>query len=179
MPRGGARPGSGPKPNPHSLRTAIRTEKGTMPPVLSIDGVTETLPRARAGRAPAWPLSTATPTETKVWREHWKLPQAIIWERNEQHMMVAMYVRTFVQAMEHDAKPSLRSLVLRQQQNLLLDVMALRRAGFQISRRETTSGQPASTSSPTEHGSTHDFRDRLRPPSSRGRLQAVPKESDE
>lgn len=129
MPRDGARIGAGRPPEEGSLREAVRIESGLI----------RTLPRARGGQAPAWPLSKATTREQQVWRSLWKKPQAIVWEEQGSERQVAMYVRTSAET--PGATAALRSLLLRQENDLLLTHAALLRAGFRIST--STSAAPA------------------------------------
>ncbi|NWO17426.1 MAG: hypothetical protein HLX46_11495 [Corynebacterium sp.] len=44
----------------------------------------------RAGAAPRWPLSGRA---QKGWAELWRLPQAVIWERQQSDFAVARYLR--------------------------------------------------------------------------------------
>lgn len=133
MPRGGARAGSGPAPDAGSLREAVRIESGLI----------RTLPRERKGGAPAWPLSKATPRELVVWRRLWKRPQAIVWEEQGSFDEVAMYVRSFVEAEERGIPAARRTLLLQQQNALLITHTALLAAGYRIS----TSAAPAAVAS--------------------------------
>jgi hypothetical protein len=113
----------GPAPDPLSLRELRREREGTV----------RTLPQVRKGDIPKWPLSKATVREMTVWREVWALPQAVIWEESKSFRQVGMYVRTSVEAEERGATPAMRSLLLRQETNLLLVESALLRAGYRIS----------------------------------------------
>ncbi|MGX9346628.1 hypothetical protein [Microbacterium sp. KNMS] len=78
-------------------------------------------------------MSKASAREREVWRSLWKKPQAIVWEEQGSERQVAMYVRTSVEAEEPGATAALRSLLLRQENDLLLTHAALLRAGFRIS----------------------------------------------
>lgn len=155
MPRGGARTGAGRPPDPGSLAEAIRIESGAI----------RTLPRSRTGETPTWPLTRATNRERAVWKTMWTKPQAIVWEEQQSHRQVAMYVRTSVEAEEHGATASLRNLLLRQENDLLLSHNALLRAGFRISTNPTAA--------PTISASTPAAAKR-QVPSARGRLRALP-----
>lgn len=79
---------------------------------------------------------------------------------------VGMYVRTSVEAEERGATSSLRSVILRQETNLLLVESALLRAGYRISTNQQSTS-PAVRSSAAEAK-------RAQIPSSRGRLRALP-----
>lgn len=155
MPRGGARTGAGRPPDPGSLAEAIRLESGAL----------RTLPKARTGSTPTWPLSKQTMREKTVWQQIWRKPQAIVWEEQSSHRQVAMYVRTSVEAEAPGATASLRNLLLRQENDLLLTHAALLRAGFRISVNPTAS--------PTVSAKTPAAAKR-QVPSARGRLRALP-----
>lgn len=155
MPKGGTRVGAGRPPDPTSLAEALRIESGAI----------RTLPKSRPGAAPAWPLSKASPRETAVWRQMWKLPQAIVWEEQSSHRQVAMHVRTSVEAEQNGATASLRSLLLRQENALLLSHAALLSAGFRISVNPV----PQATVAATKPAAA-----KRQVPSARGRLRALP-----
>lgn len=155
MPRGGSRIGAGRPPEEGSLREAVRIEAGLI----------RTLPRERRGAAPKWPLSSPTPREREVWRELWRKPVAIVWEEQGSERQVGMYVRTSVEAEDRGATAALRSLLLRQENDLLLTHAALLRAGFRIS--STAAAAPAATA-----GATTEAKRKVLP-TARGRLRAV------
>lgn len=161
MPRGGARTGAGRPPDPGSLAEALRIEAGAI----------RTLPKARTGAAPAWPLSKASARERTVWGQMWKRPQAIIWEEQSSHRQVAMYVRTSVEAEEPGATAALRGLLLRQENDLMLSHAALLRAGFRISTNPAPAASTVASSKPTAA--------KRQVPSSRGRLRALPNVGDD
>ncbi len=153
MPRGGSRPGAGRPPDTGSLAEAIRLESGAI----------RTLPRERRGQAPAWPLSKATARELVVWRRLWKKPQAVVWEEQGSADEVAFYVRTYVEAEERDVAATRRTLLLQQQNSLMLTQASLLRAGYRISTSTPTSSPGSAPAAPK----------RAAAPSSRGRLRAV------
>lgn len=84
MPSGGARVTSGPPPDPRSLRSQRQGFS---------DGWRELPAEGRKGRLPTWPLEEQTAREKKLWREIWKLPQAIMWEELSQQWSVGLVVR--------------------------------------------------------------------------------------
>lgn len=157
MARGGARIGAGRPPSQSSLAEAIRLEGGAI----------RTLPRTRRGNAPAWPLGTnrATTAERAMWNALWKKPQAIVWDENQMHFQVAMYVRSFIEASELGASSARRTLLLQQENVLLLNPAALLRAGYRISI--------AGASQPAAATGTSGAVPLRKIPSSRGRLRAV------
>lgn len=154
MPRGGVRAGAGRPPEEGSLREAVRVEAGLI----------RTLPRARSGGAPAWPLSKASARERSVWTALWKKPVAIVWEEQGAERQVAMYVRTSVEAEAPGATAALRGLLLRQENDLLLSYASFLRAGLRV----TTQGSGSVVSSPA----VSIPKQRVMP-SARGRLRLV------
>jgi hypothetical protein len=118
MPRGGARTRSGPPPDPNALRRDRADDQAEW----------VELPAAgRTGRVPAWPLHTrASARERRLWEKLWKLPQALEWERLQQHDVLAMYVRTQVEAEEPGATASLRNAALRLADNLGVTTAGMR-----------------------------------------------------
>lgn len=109
MPSGGARVTSGPPPDPGSLRSQRRT---------IADGWRELPADGRKGRLPTWPLEEQSPREKKLWREMWKLPQAIAWEEMRQHWAVGLLVRMRVRA-ESDGSSAALLMELRQHEDSL------------------------------------------------------------
>lgn len=118
MTSGGARPRSGPAPDPNALR---RDRKS--------DGEWLTLDAAgRIGEPPSWPLPDITDREAEVWRTYWAKPQAILWEHNHQEHEVAIHVRRLVEVEAHDAPTGLGTLVRQQMDALLLTIPAMHAA---------------------------------------------------
>ncbi|MFT4281187.1 hypothetical protein [Microbacterium sp.] len=154
MARGGARAGSGRTPDTSSLAEAVRIESGAI----------RTLPKERVGDLPPWPLSEASERELVVWAEMWRLPQAVIWEEQSSFRQVAMHVRTSVDAETPGAKSAIRGLLLRQENELLLNHRVLLSAGFRISTNQAQAPTVASKKPAAAKRSV---------PSARGRLRAV------
>lgn len=122
MASGGARARSGPAPDPNALRRDRKDDAGWT-----------TLPaEGRSAPAPVFPLPDAMTREVEIWNELWSRPQAILWERNSQHLEVALHVRTFVEAEQPDAKAALRTLVRQQLGELLLTIPAMASARVRI-----------------------------------------------
>ncbi|MCM0622705.1 hypothetical protein [Nocardioides bruguierae] len=95
MPKGGARPRSGPAPDPNSGRsekrgyspTALPSEgrKGVAPPfpLPRIDRFVTVATEGGKSRQPDKAGTTAfRKRELQVWREVWKTPQAVAWQRD-------------------------------------------------------------------------------------------------
>lgn len=77
-----------------------------MPPVPSLN-VRSRKPRGgplrlpaggRRGRIPVWPLASVSPAELKLWRELWRTPQAVAWQRLGFTRVVARYARVLLVA---------------------------------------------------------------------------------
>lgn len=130
--RGGARARSGPPPDPNALRRDSES-----------DGDWVLLPaEGRKGRAPTWPLSTPTTREDALWRQEWKRPQAIEWERQHQQLEVALYVRAVAEAEKAEASVAARNLVKQLMEALGISQPGLLRNRWKIVR---ASEAPAST----------------------------------
>lgn len=106
MPKGGARMGSGPPPNPQSRRqTGSQAGSWTDLPV-----------EGRGGPVPVWPLGgyvdakdearsdTVAAQERTHWVAAWSTPQAVVWERLGWLHDVALYCRWLALAEQGDMK---------------------------------------------------------------------------
>lgn len=87
-----------PKANP------VRRNARVGPVVLPAEG--------RTGEIPAWPLLMVSPTEMDLWRELWRTPQAVMWERFGWTRVVARYTRYVIaaEALDKDAMSEARQL---------------------------------------------------------------------
>lgn len=141
MPTGGARARSGPAPDPDALR---RERDGHEWIVLPAEG--------RLGQSPAWPLSKAGKREAELWRGEWKRPQAIVWERNDQQIEVALYVRSLVAAEKRDAPVVARTLVRQQQEALGISLPGLARNRWRIEEE----AKPSPAAAPKRGKSARD-----------------------
>lgn len=134
MTSGGARPRSGPVPDPNALSRDRKDDK-----------TWTTLPKTFAGATPAWPLTESTPREDELWSIFWVKPQATLWERNGQVFEVAMHVRTFAEAEEPGAATTLRTLLRQQADALLLTIPAMLSARIRIAPDEVTDKRTANS----------------------------------
>src|SRR5262245_34667272 len=115
MASGGARAKSGPPPDPNALRRDRDQSEWTK------------LPRAgRDGPPPDWPLDNLLDREWDLWVAQWRRPQAIMWEQNEQHLEVALFVRAVVVSVRVDASAADVNAVQRKMTDLGLTVPGLR-----------------------------------------------------
>lgn len=134
MTSGGARPRSGPAPDPNALRRGRKD-----------DGQWITLPaEGRTAPAPDWPLTGPTPREAEMWAHFWRKPVALIWERDQQFEHVAMFVRMFVEAEQEKARAEDRKTVKQMFADLYLTSDSMLKARLRIAsdevadKRETT-----------------------------------------
>ena len=119
----GASSRSGPAPDPDALRNDRSNHVG--------DWVE--LPKSgRHGPVPDWPLSEPTSRESSLWEAQWGRPQALMWERNEQEVEVALFVRALVDAERQGAPVAARNLVKQLLESLGLSVPGLRQARWKI-----------------------------------------------
>lgn len=95
----------------------------------------------RSGKAPAWPLSGRAPAG---WAELWRLPQAVMWERDNSVVQVATYLLTRTAAHEAlevgEPNAALLSELRQIEDRLGLSPMALKRLQWEIS--ETSASKP-------------------------------------
>jgi hypothetical protein len=126
LPSGGARPRSGPAPDPNALSRDRKSDVGFT--VLPASG--------RVGDPPEWPLIEPSPREAHLWSAFWRKPQAILWELNGQAFEVAMHVRCFAEAEVPNASTAVRTLVRQQADALLLTIPAMHSARVKMSADE-------------------------------------------
>lgn len=87
----------------------------------------------RRGSIPRWPLPGRTPAG---WVDLWRLPQAVVWERDRSHVQVATYLA--VRTAAHDAldagvpNAALLSELRQIEDRLGLSSMALKRLQWEI-----------------------------------------------
>jgi len=106
MTSGGARPRSGPPPDPDALRR-------------DRDASTwQRFPGTREAPAPAWPLTHATKRELTLWAREWARGEANAWEAYDMAVEVAMFVRNLREVEKPGASATSRNLLLRQMDSL-------------------------------------------------------------
>ena len=143
---GGARMGAGRTPDPNALRRDRKDDAGWT-----------TLPaEGREGAIPSWPLVDPLPRELDLWKQFWKKPQAIIWERNDQAFTVAMHIRTMAEAEITGANTNLRTLLRQQANELLLTIPALLSARIKIAEVVEEVEQAPATVTPMKRLSARD-----------------------
>ena len=147
MASGGARARSGPAPDPNALRRDRKDDAGWT--VLPAEG--------RKAKAPSFPLIDPSQRELQIWVRLWKLPQALLWEKNQQELAVAFHVRTMCEAERADAQTNLRTLVRQQAGELLLTIPAMYAARVRIAEDEVATKR-AETDAPVRVSA----RDRLK-----------------
>lgn len=136
----------GPAPDPTALRRDRPSDQATW----------TDLPIRREGSPPPWPEYIGEPRSdsmrARLWAELWSMPQAVMWERQRRHIEVAQHVDTLCaiesgppEGVKTDPTPTLRGLVLRQQNALGLSSDALLRLRWRISEAEPApAAKPAS-----------------------------------
>jgi len=115
MTSGGARPRSGPAPQPDSLRRDRDSKDWTK------------LPRECTIPAPDWPLEIPEPTVTELamWERLWRMPQAHVWHADHTVDLVGLYVRAFQKAVKPDAAAANTVIAKQMGDHLLLSTPAL------------------------------------------------------
>lgn len=88
----------------------------------------------RGGNPPAWPLSMASKREREVWRQLWKLPQAIAWEMRGSTFQVALHVRMLVRAEDVESPIGASNLVRLQQHELGLTPPGMATLKWKVAR---------------------------------------------
>lgn len=137
--KGGARWRSGPPPDP----TALRRDSGRGGEWIDLP------PEGRTAPAPPWPLPDQTDREAELWVELWSMPQAVEWERHRLTLTVALYVRRYAEAEDHDAKVTLSTLVRQLGDGLGLTPSGMRALRWRITLPAppvARAGQPADPS---------------------------------
>lgn len=133
MPSGGhAR--SGPPADPNALRRSRTSDQA---------GWTSILWKPRTGRAPKWPLAGQLEREAVLWREIWKDPRAVIWERHGLVLKVALYVRKLARAEQPRS-----SVELLKGLNSDMDDLGLSEGGMARNRWRRVDIEPVSGQSP-------------------------------
>lgn len=172
MPRGGARPGSGPAPSLGALARVRDGKEWVRLPQAGLaedeappwpehlpeheplpapralrDGATELQREAHAERVEAYDRSVtrameANERERAYWHRLWtEQPQAHVWRADGTEDIVALFVRTTLEAALPSGTTSARTLVKQLASDLLLNTAALHSARYVIDR--TMQGEPA------------------------------------
>ena len=95
-------------------------------------------------------LEQATDTEVSVWRELWKLPQAVIWKETGANRELAQYVRWKVRAEQGDLKAATEARLLSDR--LGLNPLALLRLRAEVEHVDDveTKGRQRRTTAPAK-----------------------------
>lgn len=113
----------GPAPKPKDQRRRRNAD-----PVSAVQLPAE----GRQGKPPPWPLPGESKDETAVWREVWKTPQAVAWERLGWNRVVARYVRRLVEAEQTKSGAAVNAEVRQLEDRLGLSPMAMLRLRWEI-----------------------------------------------
>lgn len=108
--------------------------------------------------------------EEAMWIRLWKMPQALVWEADRSHDLVALYVRTMIEAMQPGARDPARNQARYLSAELLLTPSALLSARYVIAGSEEDSALQASITRHPAGSKGHAGR----PRSARDRFQVVP-----
>lgn len=112
---------SGPPPDPNALYgSKVMGEWVDLPP------------EGRLGPPPPWPLTGMTVREGVLWASEWRRPQAVMWERNDQVLEVALYVRSLTIAERRDAATPARALIRQQMEALGISIPGMQRNRWRI-----------------------------------------------
>jgi hypothetical protein len=156
---GGARSYSGPPPDPNALKRQRDGKEWTKLPAAG-----------RIAPAPEWPLAIPEPNEneTLLWRDLWTMPQALIWEQDRSHQLVAFYVRTYLEAMHPKAGAQARMFVRQLSNDLYLAPAALMSGRYVVDGTDEALAIDAATA-------THEPTKRrtAKPKSARDRFKVV------
>ena len=145
----------GPPPNPNAIRRNTRV------------GMTVLPASGRPGRPPKWPLAGRMfAGELAAWRELWKMPQAVAWERLALVRVVARYCRILVEAESYgDGADKARAEARQLEDRLGLTPKAMRSLMWVISddevgekRDDKTGAAAQSASSGTEKSARRRLR---------------------
>lgn len=132
-------PGMGPAPKAANQRRRRNAVPGTI--FLPAEG--------RKGRTPKWPIGSPSEAEDALWRELWRTPQAVAWERLRWTRVVARYVKVALEAEGDDATAPILGETRQLEDRLGLSPMAMLRLRWEIvtdelaERRETLSSTRA------------------------------------
>lgn len=91
----------------------------------------------RKGPTPKWPIEPPADAEEKAhWARLWRKPQAVVWEQQELHEVVARYCRIAVAATKRDAYASVMAQASSLEDRLGLTPRAMRMLLWQIAPDE-------------------------------------------
>lgn len=134
MSKGGARPRSGPAPDPNALaRERDAGEWMVLPAV------------GRQAPPPKWPLIDSNERELELWARMWSKPQALMWDRLSLEFEVAIYTRRLAEAEEQGSRVNLSTLVRQMSDSLGLTTPGLRanRWKIEVAPEQASTAVPA------------------------------------
>jgi hypothetical protein len=99
----------------------------------------------RAGDAPEWPLTEATPRELVLWERWWRKPEALLWESDGSIDYVALTVRMFAEAEVTKASAENRKTVRMMMADLYLTRESKDRARIRVVTDEVAEKREEST----------------------------------
>jgi hypothetical protein len=104
----------------------------------------------RTGRAPRWPLTEQSARERTLWRELWRRPQAVMWERLDQRYEVAMFARNLARAEQPQASIELQKVVRQYLDSLGLSVQGMLRNRWKLAPAEAAAPRAAGHVAPPQ-----------------------------
>lgn len=122
-------------------------------------GWTSIPPEGRKGRPPKWPLEDQAPREKVLWRELWRRPQAVMWEKLDQRYEVALFARNLARAEAFDSSVELQKVVRQYLDSLGLSVAGMLRNRWRLAEPDPV---PAIVPKATPAAPPRRARDRLK-----------------
>jgi len=135
---GGVRRGAGRPVDPKSMRSMIKGLGGK-------DGFITLPADGRTDPAPEWPIAGVTGEELGMWEKLWEKPQALMWDIQGLDYAVALYVRTYFEAVEPKAVSGLKTAAIRMEGELGLSLLGMKTLGWQIEVQEDAASAQAPT----------------------------------
>jgi hypothetical protein len=120
-------------PNPNAARRNARVGPVQLPK------------GGRKGAVPKWPLyDPPTEEERKAWRDLWRTPQAVVWERQEWTRFVARYCRVMIEAEKRGAKTQVRAEARQMEDKLGLTPKAMKLMMWEVVEDEVAAQRQTS-----------------------------------
>ncbi|MFF4600567.1 hypothetical protein [Amycolatopsis sp. NPDC001319] len=111
------------------------------------------MPARREGEPPEWPLVMPTDREMQLWEELWARPQAVMWERLDQGIEVAMFVRKLGEAELPKASVELQKVVRQYLDSLGLSVQGMLRNRWKIAPAADAPAEKRAAKAPARRSS--------------------------
>lgn len=164
MASGGARPRSGPAPDPNALRRERKDDKEWL--TLPSEGFAGDVPSFPLPKIPVYDIyfedkkrikefdpdatEARWDAEVGLWDELWAKPQAFMWDLLGLKFQVAAYVRTYIESVGPDSNAGLKTAAIRMEAELGLSTTGLNALRWRFGsddlaeKREETAAAPVS-----------------------------------